>query len=111
MRAAIQRCYQERERLFRYGGSRNENALKPAFIAFVNEFAGPQKRELVDPLKSGDGILKNILRLDHGYRQAQDQDDDENWQRTTDNDEKSATTKDVNHLSLISRNNFEYAKK
>ena len=76
----------EVDRIIRYGGSRNEGTISRAFVNLINAYAKPRSLELVEKLDyfnarrkkrlTPDGTLKNILRLDYGFWESKDTDDD-----------------------------------
>lgn len=77
----INNYYNKIDETIRYGGSRNETTVEPAFIALVNSYA--ERRHLMLVPKIGikstkgnniipDGTLKNALRLDFGYWESKD---------------------------------------
>jgi len=76
----------EVDQIIRFGGSRNETTIRRAFSTLINAYArprdlllveeldyyNPQKRKTVRP----DGTLKNSLRLDYGFWESKDPDDE-----------------------------------
>ncbi len=81
----VNQYYAKLDRIIQYGGSRNETAVRTAFIALLNEYAHKKNLELVTeiPCKGTkgpnvypDGTLKNALRLDCGYWESKDEADD-----------------------------------
>ena len=74
------------DQIIRFGGSRNETTIRRAFSTLINAYArprdlllveeldyyNPQKRKTVRP----DGTLKNSLRLDYGFWESKDADDE-----------------------------------
>ncbi len=76
----------EVDQIIRFGGSRNETTIRRAFSTLINAYArprdlllveeldyyNPQKRKTVRP----DGTLKNSLRLDYGFWESKDADDE-----------------------------------
>ena len=78
----------EVDQIIRFGGSRNETTIRRAFSTLINAYArprdlllveeldyyNPQKRKTVRP----DGTLKNSLRLDYGFWESKDADDELN---------------------------------
>ena len=76
----------EVDQIIRFGGSRNETTIRRAFSTLINTYArprdlllveeldyyNPQKRKTVRP----DGTLKNSLRLDYGFWESKDPDDE-----------------------------------
>ena len=83
----INQYYHRLEQIIQYGGSRNETAIRTAFIQLLNEYAQKHNLLLVPELAVKgtlgkavypDGILKNALRLDFGYWESKDESDDIN---------------------------------
>ncbi|BAQ59695.1 helicase domain protein [Geminocystis sp. NIES-3708] len=83
-RILIKQYRQELERIIRYGGSRNEGAVRRAMGSLLNGYCKPRNFVLVEeltiisPLKNNirlDGIVKDALRLDWGYWEAKDEKD------------------------------------
>jgi len=75
----------EVERLYRFGGSRKETSIRGAFQTLLNEYCKTRDFFLVPELdyktKTGtvvypDGTVKDALRLDWGYWESKDEDDD-----------------------------------
>ncbi|MEI7533948.1 MAG: hypothetical protein WCK57_06215 [Verrucomicrobiae bacterium] len=76
----------EVDKIIRFGGARNETTIRRAFSTLINAYArprdlllveeldyyNPQKRKTVRP----DGTLKNSLRLDYGFWESKDPDDE-----------------------------------
>lgn len=84
---AIQKYHSELQKLIDFGGSRNETAIRNAFYTLVNEYAAPKGLILVPEISiksrfgnniTPDGTLKDSLRLDWGYWESKDEDDDIN---------------------------------
>jgi len=83
----INQYYSNLDRILRFGGSRNETAIRSAFYKLLNEYAHKRDLELVTEIScigtkgkavNPDGILKNALRLDYGYWESKDESDDIN---------------------------------
>ncbi|NLH17858.1 MAG: hypothetical protein GX455_14875 [Phycisphaerae bacterium] len=81
----IQKYYEEIEKLRKYGGSSNESVLRWAFQSLLNGYAQQHDLMLVPELDyrtttgktvRPDGTLKDCLRLDWGYWESKDTDDD-----------------------------------
>jgi predicted helicase len=76
----------EVDRIIRYGGSNKETSICRAFSALINAYARPRNLLLVEQLDyynprskkrvTPDGTLKNILRIDHGFWESKDTEDD-----------------------------------
>ena len=76
----------EVDQIVRFGGSRNETTIRRAFSTLINAYARPRDLLLVEeldyynPLKRKtvrpDGTLKNSLRLDYGFWESKDADDE-----------------------------------
>ena len=76
----------EVDRIIRFGGSRNEATISLAFAALINAYARPRDLLLVEQLDyfnprqhkrvTPDGTLKNTLRIDQGFWESKDTDDD-----------------------------------
>jgi predicted helicase len=80
----IQQYHAKVEKLVRYGGSRNESALRQAFHELVEKYAAGRDLVLVPEVEvrtpSGhrvvpDGTLKDPLRQDWGYWESKDEKD------------------------------------
>jgi len=73
-------------KIIRYGGSTKETSIRRAVSSLINAYARPRDLLLVEELDyfnpqrkkrvTPDGTLKNILRLDHGFWESKDTDDD-----------------------------------
>jgi hypothetical protein len=83
----INKYYSEIEKLRKFGGSSNESVLRGAFQKLLNEYAQQHNLMLVPELDyrttagntvRPDGTLKDSLRLDWGYWESKDSDDDLN---------------------------------
>ena len=82
---SIQTYRSEVDKIIRFGGSTKETAIRGPFSTLINAYArprdlllvkeldyyNPRKRKTVRP----DGTLKNILRLDYGFWESKDSDD------------------------------------
>src|SRR6266545_1738984 len=76
----------EVDRIIRYGGSNKETSICRAVASLINAYARPRDLLLVEQLDyynprskkrvTPDGTLKNILRIDHGFWESKDSDDD-----------------------------------
>ena len=76
----------EVDRIIRFGGSSKETAIRGAVFNLINAYARPRELLLVPELDyynprrhkrvTPDGTLKNILRLDYGFWESKDTDDD-----------------------------------
>jgi len=84
---AIKKYYAEVEEIIRYGGSRNESAIRTAFYKLLDEYARQKGLRLIQELavktKSGksvtpDGTLKDSYRQDWGYWESKDEADNIN---------------------------------
>jgi predicted helicase len=77
----ISNYHNEVNKIIQYGGSRNESSIKFAFQNLLNSYCQtkdfilipelPYKQEKIRP----DGTIKDALRLDWGYWESKDQDD------------------------------------
>jgi predicted helicase len=75
----------EVDRIIRYGGSNKETSICRAVASLINAYARPHDLLLVEQLDyynprrkkrvTPDGTLKNILRIDHGFWESKDTDD------------------------------------
>jgi predicted helicase len=81
----ITKYYADVEKTIRYGGTSKETAVRTAFQNLLNDYAQQQNLMLIAELEyktaSGkvvipDGTLKDALRLDWGYWESKDSDDD-----------------------------------
>jgi predicted helicase len=81
----ITKYYADVEKVIRYGGSSKETAIRTGFQNLLNEYAQQQNLLLIPELEyrtpAGktvvpDGTLKDALRLDWGYWESKDSDDD-----------------------------------
>jgi hypothetical protein len=78
----------EVDQIIRFGGSTKETAIRRAVSNLINAYARPRDLLLIEELDyynperkkrvTPDGTLKNILRLDHGFWESKDTDDDLN---------------------------------
>jgi hypothetical protein len=76
----------EVDRIIRFGGTTKETAIRRAVSNLINAYARPHDLLLIEELDyynpqrkkrvTPDGTLKNILRLDHGFWESKDTDDD-----------------------------------
>ena len=76
----------EVDQIIRYGGSKKETSIRRAVFSLINAYARPRDLLLVEELDyynprrkrkvTPDGTLKNILRLDYGFWESKDTDDD-----------------------------------
>jgi predicted helicase len=76
----------EVDKIIRYGGSTKETSIRRAVFSLINAYARPRDLLLVEELDyfnprrkkrvTPDGTLKNILRLDYGFWESKDTDDD-----------------------------------
>ena len=81
----IQQYYANVEKLIRYGGSRNESALRKSFQALLDAYAQSKGLVLVPEVEYAaaggrrvipDGTLKDALRQDWGFWESKDEKDD-----------------------------------
>ncbi len=82
----IQTYRSEVDQIIRFGGSTKETTVRRAFSNLINAYARPRDLLLVEELDyfnprkhrrvTPDGTLKNILRLDYGFWESKDSDDD-----------------------------------
>jgi predicted helicase len=84
-RLAISQYYRDLDQIIQYGGRRNESQIRFAFQRLLNEYCQPKDFLVVAELdyrtKRGnlirlDGVVKDALRLEWGYWEAKDEDDD-----------------------------------
>ncbi len=78
----------EVDRIKRFGGSTKETSIRRAFSTLINAYARPRDLMLVEELAylnprshkrvTPDGTLKNVLRLDYGFWESKDSNDDLN---------------------------------
>jgi predicted helicase len=78
----------EVDQIIRFGGSTRETTIRRAFSGLINAYARPHDLLLIEELDyynperkkrvTPDGTLNNILRLDHGFWESKDTDDDLN---------------------------------
>jgi len=79
---AISQYYRDLEQIIQYGGRRNEQQIRFAFQRLLNEYCQAKDFLLVPELPYKDkriipdGTVKDALRLDWGYWEAKDEDDD-----------------------------------
>jgi predicted helicase len=82
---AIKNFHSDLERLKHFGGTSKETAIRFAFQKLLDEYAKAKDLMLVPEVsiknKAGktvtpDGTLKDVLRLDHGYWESKDEEDD-----------------------------------
>ncbi len=76
----------EVDKIIRFGGSTKETSIRRAVFSLINAYARPRDLLLVEELDyynprrkkrvTPDGTLKNILRLDYGFWESKDTDDD-----------------------------------
>ena len=76
----------EVDQIIRFGGSTKETAIRGAVFNLINAYAKPRDLLLFPELDyfnprrkkrvTPDGTLKNILRLDYGFWESKDSDDD-----------------------------------
>jgi len=81
----ISKYYSEVEKYIRFGGTAKESSIRRAFENLLNEYAQKQNLLLIADLDyytsrgktvRPDGTLKDALRLDWGYWESKDTDDD-----------------------------------
>lgn len=81
----VNQYYSKLDRILRYGGSKNETAVRSAFYNLLNDYAHKRDLELVTEIScmgtkgkpvTPDGVVKNVLRLDYGYWESKDESDD-----------------------------------
>jgi predicted helicase len=81
----IQQYHTKVERIIRYGGSRNESALRQPFLELLAHYARRRDLEMIAELDYRtqygtlvypDGTLKDALRQDWGYWESKDAQDD-----------------------------------
>ncbi|MFA5251444.1 MAG: type ISP restriction/modification enzyme [Phycisphaerae bacterium] len=81
----ISKYYTEIQKYIRFGGTSKESSIRRAFENLLNEYAQQQNLLLIAELDyrtpkgttvSPDGTLKDALRLDWGYWESKDTDDD-----------------------------------
>ena len=81
----IQQYHAKVEKIIRYGGSRNESALRKPFQDLLEQYAQPKNLLLVPEVEvrraaggrvDPDGTLKDALRQDWGYWESKDEKDD-----------------------------------
>ncbi len=84
---AVQQYYTDIDKLMQYGGTKKETAIRGAFLNLLNHYCEPKHFLLIPELdyqtKSGatvfpDGTIKDAMRLDWGWWESKDQDDDLN---------------------------------
>ena len=84
-RLLITHYHAEVQKIIQYGGSRNEGAISGAFFNLLNEYCKTRDFILIGqleyPAKNGkmvrpDGTVKDALRLDWGFWESKDEDDD-----------------------------------
>ena len=77
----IQQYHNKVQEIMRYGGSRNETAVRPAFQKLIEQYCADKKIELILELEYRtshgksvypDGTLKDALRQDWGYWESKD---------------------------------------
>ncbi|WP_017651774.1 type ISP restriction/modification enzyme [Fortiea contorta] len=80
----VRQYHAEVEKIIQFGGSRKETSIRVAFQNLVNEYCKPREFRLIPELDyktpSGklvypDGTVKDALRLDWGYWESKDEDD------------------------------------
>ncbi|KAM3100480.1 type ISP restriction/modification enzyme [Phormidesmis sp. 146-12] len=83
-RLLITQYHAEVQKIIQYGGSRNEGAISGAFFNLLNEYCKTRDFVLIGqleyPAKNGkmvrpDGTVKDALRLDWGFWESKDEDD------------------------------------
>ena len=83
-RLLITQYHADVEKIIQYGGSRNEGAISGAFFNLLNEYCKTRDFVLIGQLeyraKNGkmvrpDGTVKDALRLDWGFWESKDEDD------------------------------------
>ncbi|MFW6359162.1 MAG: N-6 DNA methylase, partial [Chroococcales cyanobacterium] len=83
-RLLVTQYHNEVERIIQYGGSRNESSIRVSFQNLLNEYCKTRDFMLIPELeyktKKGklvypDGTIKDALRLDWGYWESKDQND------------------------------------
>src|ERR1017187_8729953 len=81
----INKYYSEVEKIKRFGGSTKETAIRNAFYQLLNDYAKQKDLFLIPELDyrttagktvKPDGTLKDALRLDWGYWESKDENDD-----------------------------------
>lgn len=83
-RQLIEDYYREVDKIRRYGGEKaqNEQSLRTAFYTLLNEYCNTKHLALISELPykdkriTPDGTVKNSLRLDCGYWESKDEQDD-----------------------------------
>jgi len=84
---AISHYHAELDKIMQYGGTKKETAIRGAFLNLLNHYCEPKHFLLIPELdyqtKSGatvfpDGTIKDAMRLDWGWWESKDQDDDLN---------------------------------
>ncbi|MCT0199919.1 N-6 DNA methylase [Synechococcus sp. CS-1325] len=84
-RLLISKYQADVENIIRYGGSKNETSIRNAFERLLNEYCRSRSFILVPELEyrtqSGstvypDGTVKDAIRLDHGWWESKDEQDD-----------------------------------
>ncbi len=84
-RLLITQYHADVQKIIQYGGSRNEGAISGAFFNLLNEYCKTRDFILIGqleyPAKNGkmvrpDGTVKDALRLDWGFWESKDEDDD-----------------------------------
>lgn len=82
---AIHKYHQEVERIIHFGGTSKETSIRVAFQNLLNEYAKQKDLILIPEITikttagnnvMPDGTLKDMLRLDWGYWESKDEDDD-----------------------------------
>lgn len=82
---AIHKYHQEVERIIHFGGTSKETSIRVAFQNLLNEYAKQKDLILIPEITikttagnnvTPDGTLKDMLRLDWGYWESKDEDDD-----------------------------------
>ena len=80
----VEEYHHKVQEILRYGGSRNETAIRPAFQKLLEQYCSDKKIELILELEyrtvqgttvNPDGTLKDAFRQDWGYWESKDQKD------------------------------------
>ena len=78
----IERYYEHLQQLLEYGGSSNEQSIRPAFLNCLTAYCGDHREKLVlvpelaaENNTYPDGTVKDTLRLPRGYWEAKDTND------------------------------------
>jgi predicted helicase len=82
---AIQQYYTKTDRIIQFGGTSKETSIRNEFSYLLSQYADNQNLALIPELTikganganiRPDGTLKNVLRLDFGYWESKDSNDD-----------------------------------